>query len=137
MDEDIKEMLEEEVRVEILGLGSLEVGSKEHTAAINNLNTLYRLLIDGAKVDLDYLNQSDGYVMDTRKHQMDGEMREREINNELKHQRIRIAIEVAGIILPLMFYASWMKRGFKFEETGTYTSSTFRGLFSRFKPTKN
>ena len=35
-----------------------------------------------------------------------------------------------------MFYAAWMKRGFKFEENGTYTSTTFRGLFNRFKPTK-
>lgn len=27
-------------------------------------------------------------------------------------------------------------KGFKFEETGTYTSTTFRGLFNRFRPTK-
>ena len=39
-------------------------------------------------------------------------------------------------IPPLMFYGIWMKKGFKFEETGTYTSTTFRGLFNRFRPTR-
>ena len=48
---------------------------------------------------------------------------------------VRLGAEIAGIVLPLMFYAHWMKKGFKFEETGTFTSTTFRGLFNRFKPT--
>ncbi|MFI3115345.1 MAG: hypothetical protein R3Y12_04300 [Clostridia bacterium] len=45
-------------------------------------------------------------------------------------------IEIAGVVVPMMFYASWMKKGFRFEETGTFTSTTFKGLFNRFKPTK-
>jgi hypothetical protein len=49
---------------------------------------------------------------------------------------LKLGIEIIGIGLPLIFYASWMRRGFKFEETGTYTSTTFKGLFNRFKPTK-
>jgi len=40
------------------------------------------------------------------------------------------------LILPMTFYAVWMKRGFDFERTGTYTSTTFRGLFNNFKPVK-
>jgi hypothetical protein len=42
----------------------------------------------------------------------------------------------AELVLPLMFYGVWMRRGFKFEQDGTFTSQTFRGLFSRFRPTK-
>ena len=53
-----------------------------------------------------------------------------------KDRYFRLGIEVAGIILPLIFYAAWMKRGFRFEENGTFTSTTFRGLFNRFKPTR-
>lgn len=45
-------------------------------------------------------------------------------------------IAAAEIVLPLVFYAAWMRKGFKFEETGTFTSTTFRGLFGKFKPTK-
>lgn len=47
-----------------------------------------------------------------------------------------LTVGLLGICLPLIFYGVWMKQGFKFEETGAYTSTTFRGLFNRFKPTK-
>lgn len=36
----------------------------------------------------------------------------------------------------LIFYGIWMNKGFKFEETGTFTSTTFKGLFNRFRPMK-
>lgn len=45
-------------------------------------------------------------------------------------------LNMIKLMIPLMFYGIWMKKGFKFEETGTYTSTTFRGLFNRFRPTK-
>ena len=41
-----------------------------------------------------------------------------------------------GTVIAAWFGGSWEKKGFKFEETGTFTSTTFRSLFSRFKPTK-
>lgn len=49
---------------------------------------------------------------------------------------IRISIAAAELIVPLMFYGIWMNKGFKFEETGTITSLTFKGLIGKFKPTK-
>jgi hypothetical protein len=49
---------------------------------------------------------------------------------------VRIAVAGAELVLPLMFYGIWMRRGFKFEESGVYSSTTFRNLFSRFRPTK-
>ena len=52
-----------------------------------------------------------------------------------KDRFLRVGVEAAGIILPLIFYGIWLRRGFKFEETGTFTSTTFRNLFNRFRPT--
>ena len=49
---------------------------------------------------------------------------------------VKGGIEVFGVVAPIMFYSAWMKRGLRFEETGTYTSQTFKGLFGKFKPTK-
>jgi hypothetical protein len=48
----------------------------------------------------------------------------------------KLGIEIAGVVLPLIFYSHWMKNGLKFEETGTFTSQTFKGLINRFKPTQ-
>ena len=55
---------------------------------------------------------------------------------EMLQTFVKGGIEVFGVVAPIMFYSAWMKRGLKFEETGTYTSQTFKGLFGRFKPTK-
>jgi len=51
-------------------------------------------------------------------------------------QVVKVGVEVFGIILPVIFYSSWMHKGFDFEKEGTYTSQTFKGLFGKFKPTR-
>ena len=55
---------------------------------------------------------------------------------EMLQMFVKGGIEVFGVVAPIMFYSVWMKRGLRFEETGTYTSQTFKGLFGKFKPTK-
>ena len=110
MDEII-DLLGEEIKEEIQNLSTLEPGSKEKSMAIEDLTKLYRLRIEE-------LNKKD------------------QLNEQVKDRYFRLGVEVAGIVLPLIFYASWMRRGFEFEENGTFTSTTFRGLFNRFKPTK-
>ena len=49
---------------------------------------------------------------------------------------IKTTLTAAEIAIPMVFYAVWMKRGFEFEKNGSYTSSTFRTLWNRFRPTK-
>lgn len=49
---------------------------------------------------------------------------------------VRTGVAVGELVLPLVFYGIWMNRGFKFEETGAFTSTTFKNLLNRFKPTK-
>lgn len=58
------------------------------------------------------------------------------VKREMLQTFVKSGIEVFGVVAPIMFYSAWMKRGLKFEETGTYTSQTFKGLFGKFKPTK-
>ena len=58
-----------------------------------------------------------------------------QLEKQSKDNYLKMGIEVAGMVLPLIFYASWMKKGLKFEETGAFTSTTFKGLISKFKPT--
>jgi len=106
--ENIKDLLEETIKTEILKLSTLE--SEEKSTAIEDLAKLYRLRIEETK-------------------------NEKEFDEKVKDRYFRLGVEAAAIILPLIFYGIWMRRGFKFEETGTFTSTTFRGLFNRFKPT--
>ncbi len=112
MDKEIRRMLEEEIIREIRDLSNLQPGSNEKTEAVKALDTLYRLKEDEIQ------------------------LKKEQLEEQIKDRYFKLGIEAAGIVLPLIFYGCWMKRGFAFEETGTYTSTTFRGLFSRFKPTR-
>lgn len=129
MGEKIKDLLEEEIKSEIENLSSLNAGSQEHSAAVESLAKLYKLKIEEDKSSMDYYEkeESRNTELNIKRNQMD---------EAVKDRYFRLGIAAAELVLPLMFYGIWMNRGFKFEKDGTYTSQTFRGLFSRFKPTK-
>ena len=128
MDE-IRDLLGEEIKEEIQNLSTLESGSKEKSTAIEDLAKLYRLRIEELKNDGDL---SEKYYS----REYEEQLKKDQLSEQVKDRYFRLGVEAAGIVLPLIFYAAWMKRGFKFEENGTFTSTTFRGLFNRFKPTK-
>lgn len=107
----IDEIMDAEI-VDMLEMrNKLDLGSDEHSKACDDIAKLYKLRIE-----------EDRYL--------DGERKNRMLSCA------KIGVETFGIIAPLMFYGIWMKRGFRFEESGTYTSRTFTGLTKWFKPTK-
>lgn len=132
MEEKIKSLLAEEIKSSIENLSTLESGSKEKSTAIDDLIKLYKLKIEETKSESELLEKSD--VSTNRG--LEQELKKIQLEEQVKDRYFRLGVEAAGIILPLVFYATWMRKGFRFEETGTYTSTTFRGLFSRFRPTK-
>ncbi len=129
MDEEIRKLLGEVIKTEIRNLSTLDAGSKEKSIAIEDLAKLYRLRIEETRNEWDFNEKYESRDSDMQ-------FKKNQLEEQVKDRYFRLGVEAAGIILPLIFYAVWMKRGFKFEETGTYTSTTFRGLFNRFKPTK-
>lgn len=129
MDNEIRKTLDEEIKNQIENLASLTAGSGEHSTAVESLAKLYKLKIDEDKNSMEYLEK-------TQSRESDQDFKNAQLRDNIKDRYIRIGTAAADLILPLLFYAVWMNRGFKFEEKGTYTSTTFRGLFNRFKPTK-
>ena len=129
MSENIKDLLGEEIKAQIENLSELNPGSKEKSTAINDLATLYRLNIEATQNELEFDEKRQSRVLEDS-------LKRDQLKEQVIDRYFRIGMDIASIVLPLMFYAVWMRRGFKFEETGTYTSTTFRGLFNRFRPTK-
>lgn len=152
--EQLKDLLSEEIETQIQDLSKLDPGSAEKSKAVDDLATLYKLKIDETKMELDFDEKQARRKMDKENRLKDDALKEQQLKDEnsvrerdelirkeqlaeqVKDRYIRLGIAAAEIILPLIFYSKWMKKGFKFEETGTFTSTTFRGLFNRFKPTK-
>lgn len=121
MNTEIIEMIEKEIINTLSEMKVMEPGSKERDDAMKYVSDLYATL-----------NSERKCLIDSRK--VDNE----EDNN--KFDKIlsigKIGIDLLGVVGPLLFYNSWMKKGFKFEETGMLTSQTFKGLISKFKPTR-
>lgn len=133
MDEqkEIKDLLEEVIRSEIETLPRLQPGSKEHSEAVDSLTKLYRLHIEETENDRAFLRKSE----ESTNQDLELRLKKVQLSEDVKTRYFRVGVDVAGIVLPLVFYGIWMRRGFKFEENGTFTSTTFRGLFSKFRPT--
>lgn len=129
MGEENRSLLEEEIRTEIERLGSLESGSQEHSSAIDSLTKLYKLKLEEDRNAIEHLEKIES-------REIDQDFKAAQLAESIKDRYFRVGIAAAELVLPLMFYGIWMRRGFKFETEGTFTSQTFRGLFSRFKPTK-
>lgn len=126
---EIKNLLEEEIESQIQNLSNLPDGSKEKSDAIDDLSALYKLRLDEMKITLDHEEKSNNRKTEER-------LKEEQLVEQINDRYFKLAITAAEIILPMLFYATWMRKGFKFEETGTFTSTTFRNLFNRFKLTK-
>jgi hypothetical protein len=129
MDEEIRKMLEEEIKTEIRDLSTLEPGSKEKSTAIEDLAKLYRLRIEETRNEWDFNEKYESRDSDMQ-------LKKDQLEEQVKDRYFRLGVEVASIILPLIFYAAWMKRGFKFEKLELIPLRHFEDLFNRFKPTK-
>ena len=144
MDEEIKVLLDKTIKSDILEIGKMDIGSEERKFAIEDLVKIYKLRIDEAKNDKDICEKREARIMEmderreARFMERDTKSRDKQedLSEQVKDRYFRVGLAVAEIGIPLVFYAIWMDRGFKFEESGAYTSSTFRNLFNRFKPTK-
>ena len=128
---EIKERLEDVIQIHVDYLKGLNPSSDEYANATNALNTLYKLKLEEDKLDMSY--QED--VLKEKQIDIDKELKEKELDEQKKGRLIQLGLAVGNLALPLMFYNKWMKAGFKFETDGTFTSQTFKNLFSRFRPT--
>lgn len=135
-EKTIDELLNEEIADEIKALSELEAGSDEKSAAIEDLTKLYKLRIEENKSSWDADDKYNRRIMDEKSNDKDDEIKQKQLEEQVKDRYFKIGIAAAELMIPLMFYGIWMNKGFKFEETGTITSSTFKGLINRFKPTK-
>lgn len=113
MDEnkELKELIEKELRSDLKYLEQLNPNDERYSVSVDNIARLYDMIPKDDKIEKDRKDQK--------------------IDRMVKY-----GLETANIVLPLIFYGVWMKRGLRFEENGTFTSTTFRGLFQKFKPTK-
>ena len=69
-------------------------------------------------------------------HDREALVAEQQIRENKVDRYVKVGMAAAELVLPLAFYGIWMGKGFEFEKTGSFTSTTFKNLLNRFRPTK-
>lgn len=144
---EIKSLLDDVIETEIANLKILPCGDENRDKAIRDLVALHKLRIEEIKAQADVEEKCERRVMDSEQHKAElagknadrtreEAFQERQLREQKIDRYVRTGVAAAELVLPLVFYGIWMGRGFKFEETGVYASTTFKNLFNRFKPTK-
>lgn len=144
---EIKTLLDDVIETEIQNLKRFSPDAEGKADAIRDLAALHKLRIEEIKAHIDAEEKAQRREMDSEQRKAELASKDTDRNRDeelqacqLREQKIdryvRVGVAAVELMAPLVFYGIWMKRGFKFEESGVYSSTTFRNLFSRFRPTK-
>ena len=102
----------------------IEIENKTNIKKIEN-----DFMINNRKLDIEEISGNESLKLKTK--ELAQEIVRDAMNDKVK--LIDLGIQAAGIILPIIFYGSWVKKGLEFEKEGTFTSTTFKGLISKLK----
>lgn len=139
MDNSIRFLLEEELVADIEALEKISPETDEYKKIVENIERLHKILMAGYELELKEDSQRRELIRADDelelKHETEDD-RQAQCKKDRRIQYIRIGLEAGGIILPLVCYGVWLKRGFAFEKDGIVTSSFFKNMINRMKPTK-
>ena len=94
MDEtNVRDLLEQEIAAEFEDLNSLNPRSKEKSVAIESLAKLYKLKIDEDRNIWDSDEKYNRRIMEGEHHQLDGQLKEKQIDNEAEAKERELGIK--------------------------------------------
>ena len=102
----------------------IEIENKTNIKKIDN-----DFMINNRKLDIEEISGNESLKLKSK--ELAQEIVRDTINDKVK--LIDLGVQAAGIILPIIFYGSWVKKGLEFEKEGTFTSTTFKSLISKLK----
>ena len=117
-------VLHEEIQNEFEELKKIEVGSDKYKTAVDGLTKL----MDRA-IEIDKLNVGAEERLDARN--IDAELRQEQLEADIKDRKVRNVISIAGIVIPTAVTIWGTLKSLKFEETGTITTNAGRNFINR------
>lgn len=126
---ELNERLDKELERRFEDLENLTTGSDEQGKATDNIVKLYKLRMDENEQKASKEADEDKLQMEKRKYEL-------EVAKADDDKLIRILTTVTSVGVTIAGFAvgsHWYGKGFKFEETGTICSSTFKGLMRDFR----
>ena len=110
MDNKKRELLEEEIKTQIENLRYLS--GEEYTSMVQNIEKMYKLNIEDVNTEAQ---------RELEKVKAKDQKRDKNIDRVLNWTMFGIEMGV---------FCTWLKAGFKFEETGMFASPSFKNLYN-------
>lgn len=133
---DIVTKIDEELLNELTKLGTLDPNADEAKDLIKNIQALHQMRVKEKDLSIEDSKTQNDYYLNQRKLDID----ELKASNDNKNERIRARdariLQLVGFGVTLGTFAigwglrsKWLAKGFKFEETGTFSSKTMMECF--------
>ena len=133
---DIVTKIDEELLNELTKLGMLDPNADEAKDLIKNIQALHQMRVKEKDLSIEDSKIQNDYYLNQRKLDID----ELKASNDNKNERIRARdariLQLVGFGVTLGTFAigwglrsKWLAKGFKFEETGTFSSKTMMECF--------
>lgn len=113
-----KTLLNDEIKAELEAMGDMETNSEEYTIMVDGLTKLIDKSIELEKLEMDKSNHKDKSSFDKT------------------DKIINYAINIAGIVVPVIVTIWGVKVSFEFEKEGTVTTMMGRGFINKLLPHK-
>ena len=127
--ENLKKMLHEEIENQFDGLEGIEIGSEAYRNAVDGLSKLMDREIEISKLQAEREDKLESRAIETR-------LKNRQLIDDKTDKIIRNGLTAAGLVVTAGLTVWGTLKTFKFEETGTITSSIGRGFIQRLTPRK-
>ena len=132
MNDVIREKLEAQIVRDLEQLeNSKQYGSEDRKQMVNDLDKLYRLLLDDLKVECDIADSGDRFIAEQEQREFENDYKKLQTVRDKKDRIIRYILDGAAIGVPALVSVFMILEGFKFEETGTVTSKFFQWIINR------
>lgn len=129
MNEELKNSLDRRIEQCLKQLETLEEGSDAKKSAIGDLDILYKLHLEEIKVQMETLDKFE-------KRRIEEENNKSVVKEQSIDRYVKIGLEIILGVGQIVFCAIYLNKGFRFEETGTFTSATNRKCQSWIKPNR-
>ena len=125
----LEEMLHEEIESQFDGLEGIEIGSEAYRNAVDGLSKLMDREIEISKLQAEREDKLESRAIESR-------LKNRQLMDDKTDKIIRNGLTAAGLVVTAGLTVWGTLKTFKFEETGTITSSIGRGFIQRLTPRK-
>ena len=126
---ELNEIMDKELKRRFEDLENLKTGRDEQSKATDNIVKLYKLRMDENEQNVSKEADEDKLLLEKSKLELEAEKAKDDKLIRILTTVTSVGISIAGFAVG----SHWYGKGFKFEETGTICSSTFKGLMKDFR----